>query len=72
MLVSDYAFNGSAEGCYSADEDELSFFSCETCGYAVDVSSVESRFNCITCFEGYEVLVFTSTPVRLICKIMFS
>ena len=30
-------------------------FSCETCGYYMDVSMSQGAFDCITCHEGYEI-----------------
>jgi len=30
-------------------------WSCETCGYYSDVSLSQAAFDCITCFEGYEI-----------------
>ena len=39
--------------CFTADGETA--FSCETCGYYSDVSLSQEAFDCITCFEGYEI-----------------
>ena len=39
--------------CFEADGDVA--YSCETCGYYPDVSMSQGAFDCITCFEGYEI-----------------
>ena len=45
------------EECFEGDGDSAS---CETCGYYMDVSMSQGAYDCITCFEGYEIdVVYT-------------
>jgi hypothetical protein len=39
--------------CFTAEGETA--FSCETCGYYPDVALSQGAFDCITCFEGYEI-----------------
>jgi len=39
--------------CFESDGEVA--YSCETCGYYSDVSLSQGAFDCITCFEGYEI-----------------